>query len=77
MLSGIDRVNSKLIDCIKLAESALQNKEQKSEGGIYGGSSETNPWLVWLGPSTSRIPQSLSLKLAHTRTLDPVESSFD
>ena len=49
MLSGIDRVNSKLANCIKVAESTLQNKEQKSGGGIYGGAGETNPRLVWMG----------------------------
>ena len=30
-----------------------------------------------MGPSISRIPQSPSLKLAHSRTPEPVESSFD
>jgi len=45
-LSGIDRVSSKLANCIKVAESTLQNKEQKSGGGIYGGAGETNPRLV-------------------------------
>ena len=58
ILSGIDRVDSKLVDCIKIAESTLQNKEQKSGGGICGGSGETNPRLFWMGPSISRIPQS-------------------
>ena len=77
MLSGIDRVNSKLIDCIKIAENTLQNKEQKTGGGICGGSGETNPRLVRLGPSISRIPQNPSPKPAHTRIPEPVESSFD
>ena len=56
ILSGIDRVDSKLADCIKIAESTLQNKEQESGGGICGGSVETNPRLVRMGPSISRIP---------------------
>ena len=77
MLSGFVRVNSKLIDCIKIAENTLQNKEQKTGGGICGGSGETNPRLVRLGPSISRIPQNPSPKPAHTRTPEPVESSFD
>ena len=77
MLSGIDWVNSKLADCIKVAESTLQNKEQKSGGGICGGAGETNPRLVRMGPSISRIPQNLSPKPAHIRTPEPVESSFD
>ena len=51
MLSGIDRVNSKLADYIKMAESTLQNKEQKAGGGICGGAGETNPRLVRMGPS--------------------------
>ena len=51
MLLGIDRVNSKLADCIKVAESTLQNKEQKVGGGICGGAGETNPRLVRMGPS--------------------------
>ena len=77
MLSGIDRVNSKLADCVKVAESTLQNKEQKSGGGICGGAGETNPRLVRMGPSISRIPQSPSPKPAHTQTLEPDESKFD
>ena len=70
-------MDSKLIDCIKLAKSTLQNKEQKTGGGICGGSGETNPRLVRMGPSISRIPQSPSPKPAHIRTLEPVVSSFD
>ena len=77
MLSGIDQVNSKLAGCIKLAESTLQNKEQKSGRGICGGFGETNPRLVRMGPSISRIPQSPSPKPAHIRTPEPAESPFD
>ena len=51
ILSGIDRVDSKLADCIKIAESTLQYKGLKPGGGIYGGSGETNPRLVRMGPS--------------------------
>ena len=69
ILSGIDRVNSKLTDCIKLAESTFQNKEQKSGGGICGGSGEINPRFVQMRPSISRIPQSPSPKPTHKRTL--------
>jgi len=43
MLSGVDRVDSMLVDCIKIAESTLQNKKQKLGGGICGGSGKTNP----------------------------------
>jgi hypothetical protein len=55
----------------------MQNKGQKSGGGIYWGSGETNPWLVRMGPSISRIPQSPSPKPAHIRTPEPAKSSFD
>jgi hypothetical protein len=69
-------VNSKLAGCIKLAESTLQDKGQKTGGGICGGSGETNPQLAHMGPSISRIPQSPSPKPAHIQTPEPVESSF-
>ena len=73
-LSGINRVNSKLADCIKVAESTLQIKEQKAGGGICGGAGETNPRLVQMEPSISRIPQSPSPKPAHIRTPELAES---
>ena len=77
ILSGIDRVDLKLAHCIKIAEGTLQNMKQKSGGGICGGSGEINPWLVRMGPSISRIPQSPSPKPAHIWTPKPAESSFD
>jgi len=77
MLLGIDRVNSKLADCIKVAESTLQNKEQKAGGGICRRAGETNPRLIRMGPSISRIPQSPSPKPTHTWTSKPVESKFN
>jgi hypothetical protein len=77
ILSGIDQVDSKLIHCIKIAEGTLLNMKQKLGGGICGGSGETNPWLVRMGPSISRIPQNPSPKPAHIRTPEPAESSFD
>ena len=46
-------------------------------GGICVGSDETNPRLVRMGPSITRIPQSPSPKPAHIRTPIPTESSFD
>ena len=70
-------MDSKLADCIKLAESTLQNIKQKLGELICGGFGETNPRLVRLGPSISRIPQNPSPKPSHTRTPEPVESSFD
>ena len=77
MLSGFDRVNSKLIDCIKIAENTMQNKEQKTGGGICEESGETNPRLVRLGPSISKIPQNPSPKPAHIQTPEQAESQFD
>ena len=45
IFSGTDRVYSKLADCIKIAESTLQNKEQKSGGGIAGDLVRQTPGL--------------------------------
>ena len=70
-------MNSKLAGCIKLAESTLQDKGQKTGGGICGGSGEIDPRLVRMGLSISRIPQRPSPKPAHIRTPKPAESSFD
>jgi hypothetical protein len=77
ILSGIDRVDSKLADCIKMAESTLQNTKQKPGGVICGGSGKTNPRLVQMGPSFSRIPQNPSSKPAHVQTPESAESPFD
>ena len=63
-----------------MAESTLQNKKQKSGGGIYGGSGRTNPQLVWMGPSFSRKPQKPSPKPAHNWIPKPTynfDSLFD
>ena len=60
-----------------MAEDTLQNLKQKLGGGICERAGETNPRLVQMGPSISRIPQSPSPKPAHIRTPEPVESSFD
>ena len=46
-------------------------------GGICGGAGKTNPRLIRMGLSISRIPQSPSPKPAHTRTPKLVESKFD
>src|SRR6185503_1303285 len=60
-----------------MAEGTLQNLKQKPGGGICGGSGKTNPRLVRMGPSSSRIPQNPSPKPAHVRTPELAESSFD
>ena len=60
-----------------MAEGTLQNLKQKLGGGICGGYDETNPRLVRMGPSISRIPQNPSPKPAHIRTPKQVESKFD
>ena len=75
--SGIDRVDSKLADCIKMAKGTLQNMKQKSGGGICRGSRKTNPRLVRMGPSFSRKPQNPSPKPAHSRIPEQAESLFD
>ena len=75
--SGIDRVDSKLVDCIKMAENTLQNKKQKSGGGICGRSGKTNPQLARMRPSSSRKPQNPSPKSAHCRTPELAETLFD
>ena len=77
ILSGIDRVDSKLADCIKMAKGTLQNTKQKPGGGIYGGSGKINPRLVRMGPSSSRKTQNTPPKSAHIRTPELAESSFD
>jgi hypothetical protein len=77
ILSGIDRVDSKLADCIKIAEGTLQNMKQKPGGGICGRSGMTNPRLARMGPSFSRKPQNPSPKPAHIRIHEPTDSSFD
>ena len=77
ILSRIDRVDSKLADCIKMAEGTLQNTKQKLGGGICGGSGKTNPRLVRMRPSSSRIPQNPSPKPAHIWTPESAESPFD
>jgi hypothetical protein len=74
MFSGIDRVDSKLIDCIKMAESTLQ-KKQNSGGETCGKPEEANPRLVRMGPSPSGKPQIPSLKPAHKWTPEPIDIS--
>ena len=68
MLSGIDQVDSKLIDCIKLAESTLQSKKQNSEGEFYRKLEEANPRLNRMGPPPSGKPHIPSMKPAHKWT---------
>jgi hypothetical protein len=60
-----------------MAESTMQNKKQKSGGGIRGRSGMTNLRLVRMGSSFSRKPQNPSPKPAHTLIPKPVDSSFD
>ena len=73
MLSGIDRVDSKLINCIKMAECTLQNKKQNSEGEICGKPEEANPRLARMRPSPSRKPQIPSSKPTHKWTPEPTD----
>ena len=64
-----------LIDYIKMAEGTLQNKKQKSGGGICRRSGRTNPRLVRMGPSFSRKPQNPSPKPAHSPIPEPTDTS--
>ena len=73
MFSGIDRVDSKHIDCINMAESTLQ-KKQNSGGETFGKPEEANIHLVRMGPSPSGKPQSPS-KPAHKLTPEPTDIS--
>ena len=75
ILSGVNRVDSKLIDCIKIAESTPQNKKQKLEGGICGRYGKRNPRLARMGPSSSRKPQNPPPKPAHSWIPEPTDTS--
>ena len=86
LLVGVNRVSRSIKGCIKLAESALgssksqQNPEalnppHEQSGDVH--SRMTNPRLVRIGPSSSRIPQNPSPKPAHVRTPESAESTFD
>jgi len=68
MFSGIDRVDSTLIDCISTAKSTLQNKQQNPGEEICGKPEKANPRLDQMGPPLSRKPQNLSPKPAHKWT---------
>ena len=54
MFSGIDRVDSKLIDRINMAKSTLQIKKQYSGGEFCGKLEEANPRLVRMGTVSFR-----------------------
>ena len=58
-----------------MAEGTLQNRKQKSAGGICGRSGKTNPRLVRMGPSFSRKPQNPSPKPAHSWIPEPTDTS--
>jgi len=73
--SGIDRVDSNLIDCIKMTVSTLQNKKLNLGGGNCGKAGKKNPRLARMGPSSSRKPQNPSPKLAHSWIPKPTDTS--
>ena len=60
-----------------MAEVTLQNKQQKSGGGICGRSGRINPRLVRMGPSFSRKPQNPSPKPAHSQIPELADSLFN
>ena len=75
MLSGIDRVDFKLIDYINMAESTLQNKKQNSGGENCRKLEEENSWLVRMEPPPSGKPHNPSPKPAHKWTPEPTNVS--
>jgi hypothetical protein len=75
MFSGIDRVDSTLINCINTAESTLQNKRQNPGGEICGKPEKENPRLARMGLPPSGKPQNPSLKPAHKWTPEPNDKS--
>ena len=75
MLSRIDRVDSKLIDCINMAKSTLQNKKQNSVGKLCGKPEKANPRLERMGPPLSGKPPNPSPKPAHKWSPEPTDVS--
>ena len=75
MFSGIDRVDSLLIDCIKVAENILQHNKQDSTGKSCGKPEKANPRLDQMGPPSSGKPQTPSQKPAHKWTPEPTDIS--
>ena len=72
MFSGIDRVNSTLLNCTSTAENTLkQNPGRK----ICGKPERANPPLDPTGPSPLGKPQNLSPKPAYKWTPEPTDIS--
>ena len=75
MFSGIDRVNSSLIDCINIAESTLQHQKQEPTGESYKKPEKANPRLEQMGSPLSRKPRDPSPKPVHKWTPEPTDIS--
>ena len=75
MFSGINRVDSKLIDCISMAESTLQNKKQNLGVKLHGKPEKANPWLDRMKPPLPRKLQNSSPKPPHKWTPKPTDIS--
>jgi hypothetical protein len=75
MFSGIDQVDSTLIDCISMAENTLQNKKQKLGGESCGKLEKANSQLDRMGPPLSGKSQNPSPKPAHKWTPEPTDIS--
>ena len=62
MFSGIDRVDSTLIDCINAAENTLQHKKQDPMGKSCGKLKKANSHPEWTGLllSGTREPTDIS-----------------
>ena len=72
MFPEIDRVDSSLIDCIKIAENTLQ---QDVTGKTYEEPKKANPRLERMGPPLSGKPQDPSPKPVHKWTPEPTDIS--
>ena len=71
MFSGIDRVDSLLIDCIKVAENILQHNKQDSTGKSCGKPENANPRLERIEPPLLGTPQDSPSKPIHKWTPEP------
>ena len=75
MFSGIDRVDSLLIDYINIAENTLQHKKQDLAGKSYKKPEKANPRLERMGPPLPWKPQDPSPKPVHKWAPEPTDIS--
>jgi hypothetical protein len=75
MFSGIDRVDSTLVDCLNMAEETLRHMKQVEIRKTCGKLEKAKPRLERMGPPPSGKPQDSSSKPAHKWTLEPTDIS--